>query len=619
MPTIPGCAPLLTALFGVAVIIAAAQPASAQTTAVIGKQYRTFQSDAITLTANSSMGGAWRFSASVDQSATGTKSFTPPGGTPQTLPLNSGAYAFAQYFTSQSALNSAFPNGSYTLSYSGKNVPVSITGDAYPSQPLANPSGGVWNNGTLFVTPGQPVTITYLFGSNYNAGSAIMTASVSGANYSDTETAPDFAHSQWSITIPASALQAGVSLSVNLDSTNLVYEDTTSVPGFITGAYYQAETGFQITAGSAAVSGTPPVFSAEPQPVTIASGSTVTLSATATGNPAPTYQWRYGNSAVAGATGPRLLISGITAAQGGSYTCVATNSAGSTTSSPAIITVTATTSPGRLINLSVLAQVQGLITTGFVTGGAGTSGNETLLLRGIGPALAAFGEPGLMPDPTISLIPSGSSTATATNSGWGTPAANVAIINAADSATGAFALSNTASLDSAMVQTLGSGGYSVQLKGKSGDSGLALTEVYDDTANYTPSTIRLINVSCLTPVGPTGILTAGFIIGGSTAKTVLVRGSGPSLAALGVPSVMPDPQVSVYAAGASTPLAFDAGWLGDLQIATVGAQVNAFAFSSPSSKDSAVLLTLPPGNYSAQVSSVSGTGGTTLVEVYEVP
>ena len=55
------------------------------------------------------------------------------------------------------------------------------------------------------------------------------------------------------------------------------------------------------------------------------------------------------------------------------------------------------------------------------------------------------------------------------------------------------------------------------------------------------------------------------------------------------------------------------------QINTVATAVGAFALPNASSADSAVLLTLMPGSYSAQVSSVSGGSGTALVEVYEVP
>ena len=96
-------------------------------------------------------------------------------------------------------------------------------------------------------------------------------------------------------------------------------------------------------------------------------------------------------------------------------------------------------------------------------------------------------------------------------------------------------------------------------------------------------------------------------------------GSGAATGTTTVTGVMADPEVAVYAAGATTPLAQNAGWGGDPQINTVATAVGAFALPNASSADSAVLLTLMPGSYSAQVSSVSGGSGTALVEVYEVP
>lgn len=618
MPITFGRASLLSALTLAFAGWAFNPSASAQVTSTIGKQHRTVQSDATTLNGDSSLGGAWRFSASVDASATGTKTFTVPGGQPQTLTADGSVFDFVQYFSSQSALNAAFPGGTYTLSYNGKNVALQLTGDPYPSQPLVTASNGTWSLGTLYVTPGQAVTLTYLFGANYAAGESRMSARVTGATYSDIETASDFSHSQWSITIPASALTSGSAFSVILDSDLIPTADTTTVPGFTTASYFEAETSLIVQAGSAPISGQPRFLSA-PSSVTVATGSTVTLYAPATGSPAPTYQWMFGKVAVAGATGPRLVISNATAAQAGSYSCVASNVVGSSNSGPATITVVATTNPGRLINLSVIGQVQGTLTTGFVIGGAGTSGSETVLLRGIGPALSGFGLSGLMTDPTIALFPAGTSTPSASNSGWGATTANVTAVNTADSATGAFALSNPASFDSAMVQTLTAGGYSLQISGRSGDSGVALTEVYDDTSNYVPANARLINVSCLTPVAAGGTLTAGFVIGGSAGKTVLIRASGPALKPLGVPGVMADPEVAVFASGSSTALAQNAGWGGDAQINAAATAVNAFAFPNASSADSAVLLTLMPGGYSAQLTSVSGGSGTALVEVYEVP
>jgi hypothetical protein len=82
---------------------------------------------------------------------------------------------------------------------------------------------------------------------------------------------------------------------------------------------------------------------------------------------------------------------------------------------------------------------------------------------------------------------------------------------------------------------------------------------------------------------------------------------------------MADPQVTLYSSVGSIPLASNAGWGGDPQLAAASSSAGAFAFASTSSLDSAVLITLAPGGYTAVVSSVSGGGGVALVEVYEIP
>ena len=146
---------------------------------------------------------------------------------------------------------------------------------------------------------------------------------------------------------------------------------------------------------------------------------------------------------------------------------------------------------------------------------------------------------------------------------------------------------NPNSLDSALVAALPevTGGYSATVAGATADNGFALTEVYDDTpsGSYAASTPRLINLSCLTRVAPGATLDVGFVVGGATNKTVLVRASGPALAAVyGLGGTMPDPQVVVSPLGsAGTVLAFNSGWGGDPQVAAVAASVGAFAFSQP--------------------------------------
>jgi hypothetical protein len=359
-----------------------------------------------------------------------------------------------------------------------------------------------------------------------------------------------------------------------------------------------------------------PALVTQPLSVTLASGSTLALNAAASGS--PTYQWSLNGAPIAGATGSTLLIPGATAANAGSYTVKAVNSAGSATSNAATVSVVSTTDVGRLINLSTRVQVgtgANVLIVGFVVGGNGTSGGKSMLIRGTGPALASFGVTGVLADPVLTL--SSGSTAIATNDNW----AGSALITSTDSSVGAFPLTSPSSLDAALVTSLNSGAYTAQVAGNNNGTGVALAEVYDTTPStaFSPTTPRLVNLSARVQVGTgSNVLIAGFVIGGSSAKTMLVRASGPALVPFGVSGTLPDPQLQLSNAQ-GTVIASNNGWAGNAQVVAAAASVGAFPWATATSGDSAILITLPPGGYSAQVSGASGDTGVALVEVYEVP
>lgn len=93
------------------------------------------------------------------------------------------------------------------------------------------------------------------------------------------------------------------------------------------------------------VSGVAPTIAAQPQSQTVTTGSNVTFSVTASGTPAPTYQWSKGGVAIAGATGTSLSLTNVQAGDAGSYTVTVTNSAGSVTSTTATLTVNTPVTP----------------------------------------------------------------------------------------------------------------------------------------------------------------------------------------------------------------------------------------------------------------------------------
>jgi kumamolisin len=291
----------------------------------------------------------------------------------------------------------------------------------------------------------------------------------------------------------------------------------------------------------------------------------------------------------------------------------------------------------RLVNIASRAEVQAganILIAGFVIQGPAGSTKE-VLVRGIGPALTAFSVAGALANPVVSVFDSGS-ILIASNTGWSSAIvagtspvlATFRQATSADmAATGAFALV-AGSADSAMVLTLPSGNYTVQVAGQNSTTGVALAEVYElDTS--APEVLE--NISSRNFVG-TGSQVAipGFVVHGSQPAQLLIRGVGPALNGFGLTGTLAQPSIGVFDSS-TTLIASNTGW-GNLSVAGTSAVAATFrqataadmkavgAFSlTAGSADSAIVLTLPPGSYTAVVSGVGGTTGIALAEVYELP
>ena len=265
----------------------------------------------------------------------------------------------------------------------------------------------------------------------------------------------------------------------------------------------------------------------------------------------------------------------------------------------------------RLINLSSRTRVgsgEQTLISGFVVGGTSP---QTVLIRGIGPALQNFGLEGALASPRLRLFRDG--TVVAENSGWSKSGTAPAEFSAAFARLGAFALPEN-SADAALLVTLPPGAYTLHVDG--GD-GVALAEIYDAAA--AGSSARLLNVSSRGVVGAgADALIGGFVVAGNTPQRVLVRAVGPALQGFGVQGALADPRLSVYRG--STVVAENDNWGGADVAALVAAQQAVGAFPLPAgSKDAVLYLTLAPGAYTAQVTGVGAGTGVALVEIYQIP
>ena len=277
---------------------------------------------------------------------------------------------------------------------------------------------------------------------------------------------------------------------------------------------------------------------------------------------------------------------------------------------------TAIGTPGRLINLSILTALAAgeTFTMGFVVGGSGTEGNKALLARAAGPSLEQLGVTGAHTDPKLEFFTG--ATKLTENDNW----AGAAGISTAIAQVGAFAFVSATSKDAAVFNSaVIPGNNSVVISGVGNASGTVIAELYDATpvANFRPNVPRLVNVSVLKNLGSG--LAAGFVIAGGSPRTVLIRAVGPTLgtAPFNVAGVVSDPQIDLF--GPAGKIADNDDWGGTSTLAAAFASVGAFALPN-GSRDAALLATLPPGNYTVQVSGGSGAKtGMALVEIYEVP
>lgn len=322
-------------------------------------------------------------------------------------------------------------------------------------------------------------------------------------------------------------------------------------------------------------------------------------------------------SAASSTTSPLVAVWSVNDFSGvATQTSVQSSSSAGTTETTVEIVVAnpstaAANGSSRLVNLSTRSRVTpgNPLVVGFAVSGTTA---RTILVRGIGPALTAFGVAESLPSTRLQIVDNAGRLVVA-NEGWD----GTSSLTAAFAQTGAFPLAPRSG-DSAALVTLAPGTYTLQVSAATVQgSGVALAEVYD--ADTTSSTSRLMNVSTRGNAATGGdALIGGFVISGNASKRVLLRGAGPSLTQFGVTGALADPVLSLFDSQGRV-LGTNDNWVSAASpLLSATASVGAFALNADS-KDAAVMATLPPGAYTVQVTGVSGSSGTALIEIYELP
>ena len=258
----------------------------------------------------------------------------------------------------------------------------------------------------------------------------------------------------------------------------------------------------------------------------------------------------------------------------------------------------------NLVNLSTRAFVgsgDNLVIGGFIIQG---SQPATVVLRGIGGSLPALGINNALEDPVIELHRADGSKVSERDD-WPDDSSASTIAS--------YHLDPTNSRESAILATLNPGSYTVVLRSfENSDgnvTGTGLIELYD--LHTTGG--RAGNISTRGPVTSGNLLIGGFIVGGSQTKEVVVRAIGPSLAAAGVSGALPDPMVELRDASGNL-VDSNNNWGDNPKAAQI--QLEGLAPNQP--VESALQVTLNPGNYTAIVRGFNGATGVGLVEIYDL-
>lgn len=301
-----------------------------------------------------------------------------------------------------------------------------------------------------------------------------------------------------------------------------------------------------------------------------------------------------GNSVMLSATANSdSFFTGWSGSCGGTGSCTVTmNAARSVTA-----TFASNTSIQRLVNISTRGKVltgENVLIGGFIVSG---DTPKTLVVRGRGPWLASQGVTGVLVDPKLDLY--SGQTLIAANDNWQSAA------NSAELSASGYAPSIAA--ESAILTTLNPGPYTAVVSGVGGMTGVGIVEVFELDQPQT----ELINIATRGQV-LTGndVLIGGFAISGNTPLTVVVRASGPSLGNQGVANPLADPVLELFSG--QTMIASNDNWAS----ASNAQQLSSSGFAPLHPNESAILITLNPGLYTAIVRGANGSTGVGTVEVF---
>jgi hypothetical protein len=531
----------------------------------------------------------------------------PAGGGSETVPANSGNGDFEinQHFASKSSLDAAYPDGTYQ--FTGTGIPAlsfPLTTDAYPAAipSVVASTNATWSGGVLMIDPTKASTL------NFSTFSTYATAGVGGymqfqlndqlmnsknLSQSIISVANSLGVTQQSTpftsyAIPSGTLNGSDIYEAQLQFTTAVKFDQTTVSGSAVLGMFQNVLAFFVV--------TPPAGSSVPAPVIATDlpanqtgylGQSVTLSPTVTVGGLPisgTYAWFWylngqqinvdGTKYVS--NGTSLTINTLTSADAGVYEAKFVNFGGVASTSETTLAVT--TQPKPVFTTQPVSQTLNVGSTVVFTVAATGATSGVWYKDGV----ALNDSPGGQPSDIIT----------------GANGPQLVIVNATTASEGNYTLVATNSAGDAT----------------SSQATLSMVQ------SSSPGTAGSLSSRAFVGTGD-NILIGGFYIVGNTSRTILVQALGPALSSEGVSNVLQNPtlQIHQYQNGKDVVLYSNRGWGSSQVLLNAAAAVFAFPVLQQNAPDSELLVTLPPGGYTAEVFGADAGTGVALCGIYQLP
>jgi hypothetical protein len=274
---------------------------------------------------------------------------------------------------------------------------------------------------------------------------------------------------------------------------------------------------------------------------------------------------------------------------------------------------------GLVANVSTRLPVgtgDNVLIEGFIVQGPAGS-TKKIIVRAIGPSLAPFGIADALPDPTLEIHDSNNGNAiVAMNDDWKVTQMGPLITadQSAEIAASGFKPGND--LESAIIANLAPGSYTAVVRGSGKNGGTVVGTGVVDAYDLSPaSSAKLANIATRGLVQPGDkLMIAGFVVQGAPVKA-LVKAVGPSLAAFGVTNALADTTLQIRTPNGAIVVEND-NWKVRSDGSSQQAEIEATGLQPTNDLEAAVLTTLPPGQYTAQVRGKPETTGTGVVQVY---